>query len=132
MPACVFRGYSDGIFAGDVGIGTTGPGAKLEVAGDGATILVPRKSASGDPPGTNGMIYYNSDSNKFRCYENGAWKDCIGSGGSITRCMVCLLTGPADLGWFCSGYAIADGVMQATGDESSDWHDVRAIAIKCE
>lgn len=32
------------------------------------------------PPAFNGRIYYDSSSNKLRCYENGAWKDCISSG----------------------------------------------------
>lgn len=34
-----------------------------------------------DPAGTNGLMYYNSTDSKFRCYEGGAWADCIGSGG---------------------------------------------------
>ncbi|MBI4349634.1 MAG: hypothetical protein HY553_22555, partial [Elusimicrobia bacterium] len=68
---------------GNVGIGTAGPGALLDVSGDGATILLPRKSAAGDPASpANGMIYYNSNSNRFRCYEGGSWKDCISSGSS--------------------------------------------------
>lgn len=37
-------------------------------------------SISSDPTGTNGEIYYNSVSNKFRCFEASAWTDCIGSG----------------------------------------------------
>jgi hypothetical protein len=37
------------------------------------------KNTSGDPTGTNGAMYYSSSSNKFRCYENGAWTNCIGS-----------------------------------------------------
>ncbi|MBI4457774.1 hypothetical protein HY633_02310, partial [Candidatus Uhrbacteria bacterium] len=35
-----------------------------------------------DPAGTNGLTYYNSSSNKFRCYENGAWIDCVAGGAT--------------------------------------------------
>ncbi len=34
-----------------------------------------------DPTGFNGASYYNTSLNKFRCYQNGAWTDCIGAGG---------------------------------------------------
>ena len=37
-----------------------------------------------DPTGFNGAIYYNTNLNKFRCYQNGAWADCIGSGASLS------------------------------------------------
>lgn len=30
-----------------------------------------------DPTGTNGAMYYSTLTNTFRCYENGAWKNCI-------------------------------------------------------
>ncbi|MEK6536900.1 MAG: hypothetical protein AABZ63_05400, partial [Actinomycetota bacterium] len=63
--------------AGNVGIGTTGPGALLDITGDGSTVLLPRKSATGNPAGSNGMLYYNTADAKFRCYQNGAWTDCI-------------------------------------------------------
>ncbi|HMS93290.1 MAG TPA: hypothetical protein PKD28_02760, partial [Candidatus Saccharibacteria bacterium] len=36
-----------------------------------------------DPAGTNGAMYYNTALAKFRCYENSAWKNCIG-GSSLS------------------------------------------------
>jgi hypothetical protein len=48
-----------------------------------ALLVLDYKNTSGDPTGTNGAMYYNSNSNKFRCYENSAWRDCIQSG--VTR-----------------------------------------------
>ncbi len=49
-------------------------------SGDNAkTVLfvLDNKSTDGDPAGTNGAQYYNSKTNKFRCYQNGAWQDCL-------------------------------------------------------
>ncbi|MEK9152481.1 MAG: hypothetical protein AAB692_03885, partial [Patescibacteria group bacterium] len=53
---------------------------------------------SSDPSGTNGLAYYNSTSNKFRCFENGAWIDCIagaatGGGWTDDGTIVRLTTG---------------------------------------
>jgi hypothetical protein len=59
---------------GNVGIGTTAPGYKLDVAGP------LRLQPSSAPIGTNGVIYYDSTTNKFKCFEGGAWKDCISAG----------------------------------------------------
>lgn len=44
-------------------------------------------SLAGDPAvPANGDVVYNSVTNRFRCYENGAWANCIGAagGGNVT------------------------------------------------
>jgi hypothetical protein len=43
------------------------------------------KSTTGDPTGVNGAEYYNSTNNKFRCYQNGSWSDCVDGFTSITK-----------------------------------------------
>ncbi|MBX6334455.1 hypothetical protein IRY61_03905, partial [Candidatus Saccharibacteria bacterium] len=43
----------------------------------GTLLVLDTKTDSGDPTGVNGGMYYNSNSGKFRCYENGAWVNCI-------------------------------------------------------
>lgn len=39
-------------------------------------------TAASEAGGSNGGMYYNSTIGKFRCFEGGAWKDCIGSAGA--------------------------------------------------
>ncbi len=71
---------------GEVGIGIPVPLAKLDVGGVTSTrglvtdytMFVPQTIT---PVASNGMVYYDSASNKFMCYENG-WKECIGGGSS--------------------------------------------------
>ncbi|GAC1601345.1 MAG: hypothetical protein NVS3B29_02930 [Candidatus Saccharimonadales bacterium] len=48
-------------------------------AGDtvGAILVLGNKTTAGDPTGVNGATYYNASSATFRCYENGAWTDCL-------------------------------------------------------
>ncbi|HEY0965712.1 MAG TPA: hypothetical protein VGE13_04520 [Candidatus Saccharimonadales bacterium] len=43
----------------------------------GTTLVLDTKTSAGDPAGVNGAMYYSSDSGRFRCYEDGKWKDCI-------------------------------------------------------
>ncbi len=49
----------------------------------GTLLVLDTKNVSGDPTGVNGGMYYNSNANKFRCYQNSGWTDCI-SNTSIT------------------------------------------------
>ena len=46
--------------------------------------LVLGSKANPDPTGSNGALYYNTSTNKFRCYQGGSWQDCIASGASST------------------------------------------------
>jgi len=47
--------------------------------GTGVIFVLDTKNTTGDPGGVNGAQYYNSFINKFRCFEDGSWKDCIGA-----------------------------------------------------
>ena len=70
---------------GNVGIGTLTPAAAFEVAGTDA-ILFPRGDGTNRPSvPVNGMMRYNSTSNKYEAYQNGEWQDIITSGaGGVT------------------------------------------------
>jgi hypothetical protein len=67
------------------GTGTTA-NVQIGAGGVGATtpdllVLDVKSDAEGALAGTNGAMYYNAKTNKFRCYENGAWANCVGGGG---------------------------------------------------
>src|SRR4029079_4556790 len=58
--------------------GSRGGIITLGVTDGNSTLLVlDIKNSSGDPTGTDGAMYYNNNASKFRCYQNGAWADCI-------------------------------------------------------
>jgi hypothetical protein len=61
----------------NVGIGTTSPQGALDVSSTKGGVIVPRISTlERDAPtfiAVNGMIIYNTTTNKFNFYENGAW-----------------------------------------------------------
>ncbi len=64
---------------GNVGVGTATPGAKFEVAG---TIKI--GAFASDPPGTEGMMYYNTQARRFKCNQLGGWGDCgVPTGGLV-------------------------------------------------
>jgi len=73
-----------GTAAGDLKLQAAGTGTtaaiQIGAGGVGSTtpdlLIVDVKSDAGDPAGTNGAMYYNASTNKLRCYENGAWRDC--------------------------------------------------------
>ena len=64
----------------------TGTGSVIIGSGSASTtpdiFIVDSKTTGGDPAGVNGATYYNANTNKFRCFENGGWKDCDTSGNT--------------------------------------------------
>lgn len=57
--------------------------AALDLAATDKALVLNRldSTAEGALTATNGMTIYNTTSDKFRCYQGGAWTDCIGTGG---------------------------------------------------
>ncbi|MDZ7744295.1 MAG: hypothetical protein U5K77_00835 [Candidatus Saccharibacteria bacterium] len=52
--------------------------------GSGTALVLGSDSSS--PTGVNGAMYYDTTSNTFRCYENGAWLDCVtDTSGNISQ-----------------------------------------------
>ena len=43
----------------------------------GVLLVLDTKNTAGDPTGINGGSYYNSNTNKFRCFQNSIWQDCL-------------------------------------------------------
>jgi hypothetical protein len=61
--------------AGNVGIGTASPQGALDVNSTTGALIVPRMTTTQRNALTavNGMIIYNTTTNQFNFYENGAW-----------------------------------------------------------
>lgn len=71
--------------AGTSTIGNVQIGAGTGSATPDLFVLDLKNNSSADPAGgTSGASYYNTTSNKFRCYEAGGWKDCDTTGGTTT------------------------------------------------
>jgi hypothetical protein len=80
---------------GSVGIGSTSPtcGSLLDINGTGAgfsSILIPRDTTAFRPTGVNGMIRYNTTTQKFEVYE-GLWQNMISAGGGAGELRFSLL-----------------------------------------
>jgi hypothetical protein len=60
---------------GNVGIGLSSPSYLLDVNG-----AIRIGSLTADPTGANGVLYYNSSTNKLKAYTGGAWKDVLMQG----------------------------------------------------
>ncbi len=80
----------------NLGVGTATAPEKLTVEGNatasgnitmGGQLLLGRFGYDPTSLG-NGSMYYNTTTNKFRCYENGAWANCAGGGTSLTSAFV--------------------------------------------
>jgi len=41
-------------------------------------FVLSASTSADDPAGTNGAQYYNASANRFRCFENNEWRNCIG------------------------------------------------------
>jgi hypothetical protein len=74
-------------------------------------------STNPEPTPTNGATFYNDSTNKFRCYENSAWKNCISSlqtaydnGASITT------SGTTDI-----AFTLASGGFTVSGTDPIDF-----------
>lgn len=88
----VIEGHADSSFStttGTLTFDSAGSGAtgavRIGVGGSGSTTPdlfgLDVKSTAGDPAsGFEGAMYYNTQDNKFRCYQGSGWMDCIGSG----------------------------------------------------
>ncbi len=68
------------IAAGRVGIMSNAPQAALDVVGTGtaSALIVPRDTTAARPTGVNGMIRYNSNTNKIEGFENNGWANLNG------------------------------------------------------
>ena len=51
----------------------------------GTLLVLDEKTDTGDPTGTIGAMYYNSNAGKFRCYQVSAWVDCVGANYALSN-----------------------------------------------
>jgi hypothetical protein len=59
----------------------------------GTLLVLDTKTGVGDPTGVNGGMYYNSNADKFRCFQGSAWTDCITAAGGTLQAAYTASTG---------------------------------------
>jgi hypothetical protein len=79
----------------------------------GSLLVVDTKTDAVDPTGVNGGLYYNSSFGKFRCYQNGVWKNCDAA-GTATKIVGTSATGGTSGAVPSIGYGSADYVNAST------------------
>lgn len=62
--------------------------AILDLASTTLGLLIPRIATASRPAGVNGLMYYDTTTNKFVAYENGAYTNMIGGGGGGTNALL--------------------------------------------
>lgn len=82
--------------AGNVVFDVGGSGEVMIGTGVGKTtpVLLVLDNGSTDPLGTNGALYYSTASNKLRCFENGAWTNCVASSVGTTGSSMQIVLSP--------------------------------------
>ena len=70
--------------SGDISLQANGTGTGNVQIGDGGVAsatpdMLVLDDGSAEPTGIDGAMYYSTALSKFRCYEGGAWKNCITS-----------------------------------------------------
>ncbi|HEX9153695.1 MAG TPA: hypothetical protein VF809_02650, partial [Candidatus Saccharimonadales bacterium] len=87
----------------------------------GTLLVLDSKTTSGDPAGTNGGMYYSSYTGKFRCYESGAWTDCVTDVPHISRYYATAVQSLANASDSQLSFPFtdqSDGLVTVTGDNS--------------
>lgn len=120
----VTRNANLAVGSGNVGIGTSSPQAKLDVFGDGDTILLPRKTTAGDPAtGIDGMMYYNSNFDAFRVRQNGTWNSLAVSNVKINAAMPCVAASYRNL------FDLAPPTSNDSSPPLGAWQTVSTVAF---
>jgi hypothetical protein len=66
-------------------------GSSVSHASNPVVLVLDNYNNASDPTGaqaTNGAMYYNASTNKFRCFQSGAWSNCGGVVNAVTLAAV--------------------------------------------